>query len=231
VVLTNLTGWSERSTNMIFSRHLALRSCKFTPKPTRLLTDTVPTPCVCSVLLPVEFLFWPRNACCLYLAYFPCLKKITRRSGKNWFPAFLRYVTERVDTDHVENEKITRGNADTQTATWSHNPPVHYHYWHNSHFWDIAFLRRLCQVCLFPAVFRELDHPVLTSLEFAAVFLFCRARLSAISSLYLCPPVAGCPRHRLHFCRLLRLARLRWRYSNPPPHRNKPPLFFSKYEK
>jgi hypothetical protein len=26
------------------------------------------------------------------------------------------------------------------------------------------------------------------------------------------------PDSRLHFCRLLRLAGLRWRYSTPPPH-------------
>jgi hypothetical protein len=36
------------------------------------------------------------------------------------------------------------------------------------------------------------------------------------------PPVAGWPSynpwHCVSFCRLLRLARLRWGYSNPPPH-------------
>jgi hypothetical protein len=41
-------------------------------------------------------------------------------------------------------------------------------------------------------------------------------------SQYLYPPGTGwpsyIPRHWVRFCRLLRLAELRWRYSTPPPH-------------
>jgi hypothetical protein len=41
-------------------------------------------------------------------------------------------------------------------------------------------------------------------------------------SLYLYPPGTGWPSYTpgigFPFCRLLRLAGLRWRYSNPPPH-------------
>jgi hypothetical protein len=43
-----------------------------------------------------------------------------------------------------------------------------------------------------------------------------------IRCLYLCPPVIGWPSYtsgyRVPFRRFIRLAGLRWRYSNPPPH-------------
>jgi hypothetical protein len=73
----------------------------------------------------------------------------------------------------------------------------------------------------------RLDHPVLCSLDFATI---CRARSSSLASnpqpggagprIYVpqwqgdpaIPPGTGFP-----FRRLVRLARLRWRYSKPPP--------------
>jgi hypothetical protein len=86
-------------------------------------------------------------------------------------------------------------------------------------------LRKFCQICLF----RELDHLVSTSFDFATViFLQCEVVSLASNTQSggpgLCiyvpqwqggpviPPGTGFP-----FRRVLRLAGLRWRYSNLPP--------------
>jgi hypothetical protein len=54
-----------------------------------------------------------------------------------------------------------------------HHHHQHHHDWQNSFFLAIAFLSRLCQICL------ELDHPVFTSLDFATINVY-RARSPAL---------------------------------------------------
>jgi hypothetical protein len=49
----------------------------------------------------------------------------------------------------------------------------HHHHWQNSSFWAIAFLW-FCQI------YRELDQPIFTSLDFATIISFYRARSSAL---------------------------------------------------
>jgi hypothetical protein len=74
---------------------------------------------------------------------------------------------------------------------------------------------------------RFVDRPVFTSLNFVTIFL--QINLVSLASLrtrslYLCSPMTGWPSyipgHRVPFWSLLRLAGLRWRYSNPPPQRD-----------
>jgi hypothetical protein len=69
-------------------------------------------------------------------------------------------------------------------------------------------------------------HPVFTSLDFATIIIFTEQGLQPCiqppiwrsKSLYVCPPVTGWPPGTgFPFRRLLQLAGLRWRYSNPPP--------------
>jgi hypothetical protein len=87
-----------------------------------------------------------------------------------------------------------------------------------------SLLRRFCQI------YRELDHPVFTPLDFATV-IFLQSNVVSLASnpqpgrSCLCtyvPQLQGCPvippGTGFPFRRLLRLAGLRWRYSNPPPH-------------
>jgi hypothetical protein len=72
---------------------------------------------------------------------------------------------------------------------------------------------------------RKLDHPLFTSFDFATVIFFAEQdRQPCVQlptwwtrSLYLCLQWQGGPVMGFPFCRLLRLAGLRWRYSNPPP--------------
>jgi hypothetical protein len=66
-------------------------------------------------------------------------------------------------------------------------------------------------------------HGVISQkVELLSISLSSLPELSCIEYLY--PKWQGDPvippGTRLPFCRLLRLARLRWRYSNPPPHRS-----------
>jgi hypothetical protein len=89
--------------------------------------------------------------------------------------------------------------------------------WQNSSFWAIAFLRIFCINCLFR---RDLDHLVFTSLDFARVIFYAQPWIWRTMSLWdgsavtCISPGTGFPFHLL-----LRLARIRWRYSNLPPHR------------
>jgi hypothetical protein len=96
--------------------------------------------------------------------------------------------------------------------------------WQNSHFLAIAFLRWFCQICL------ESDHPLFTSLSFETI-IFLQSKVVSLASnpqpggpglcIYVSrwqgspviPQGTGFPFHRR-----LRLAGLRWRCSNPPPH-------------
>jgi hypothetical protein len=95
---------------------------------------------------------------------------------------------------------------------------VHHHHWQNSPFW-------FCQVCLS-------DHPVFTSFHFATTIFLQNKSVSLASNpqpgrpgpcIYVPQwqsgpaiiPITGFP-----FRRLLGLAGLRRRYSNPPSHGN-----------
>jgi hypothetical protein len=89
--------------------------------------------------------------------------------------------------------------------------------WQDSTFCAIAFLTRFCQIASGSTI-----------LDFVTIFFTELGRQPCVQppnwktrSLYLCPPVAGwpsyTPEHGFPFCRLQRLAGLRWRYSNPPP--------------
>jgi hypothetical protein len=98
-----------------------------------------------------------------------------------------------------------------------------HHHIKSSPFWAIAFLRKFCWICLFR---RELNHFV----GFRNNIFFYRARSSALrptpkledqvsvfmsssdSTAQLYPPGTG-----FTSCHFLRLAGLRWRYSNTPP--------------
>jgi hypothetical protein len=95
----------------------------------------------------------------------------------------------------------------------------HHHHWRNSSFLTIAFLRRYCRIRYGFHFFRFRNSNF--SIE------QCRQPCVQpptwrIRSLYLCPPVSGWPSYTpgtgFPFRRFLRLARLRWRYSNSPPH-------------
>jgi hypothetical protein len=72
-------------------------------------------------------------------------------------------------------------------------------------------------------------HPVFTPLDFVINVFTDQRRQPCVHhptwrarSLYLCPPGTGWPSYTpgtgFPFRRFLRLAGLRWRYSNPPPH-------------
>jgi hypothetical protein len=87
-----------------------------------------------------------------------------------------------------------------------------------SHFWAMAFLRRFRQTA---SGFRFFAFP-------DSNFFTEQGRRPCIQpptwrtrSLYSCPPVTP-PGIGFPFCRLLRLAGWRWRYSNPPPHGEHP---------
>jgi hypothetical protein len=102
-----------------------------------------------------------------------------------------------------------------------------HHHWQNSPFSTTAFLRTFCQIRL------EVDSPVFTYLDFATIIFIQRQvvilayptrnledQVSAFMSRRwqggpVIPPVTGLP-----FLRLLRLAGLRSRYSDPPPQGN-----------
>jgi hypothetical protein len=83
----------------------------------------------------------------------------------------------------------------------------------DSSFWAVAFLRRFCQITSGFHFFGSRNNNSFTGQG---------RRTWRTMSLYLCPPVTGwssyTPGTGFRFPRLLRLAGLRWRYSNPPPH-------------
>jgi hypothetical protein len=90
-------------------------------------------------------------------------------------------------------------------------------------FWAIMFPRRFCQMCL----------PLFNSLDFATIHFFTeQGRQPCVQpptrrTMSLCISVpqrhggpALSPDTGFPFRRLVRLAGLRWRYSNPSPHEN-----------
>jgi hypothetical protein len=93
-----------------------------------------------------------------------------------------------------------------------------HHHWQDSPFWSTA----LEDSTRF--------HLVFTSLDFVTIFFTEQDTQPCVQPpnlrtrfLYLFPPVTGWPSYippstGFPFCRILRLAGLRWRYSNPPPH-------------
>jgi hypothetical protein len=86
-----------------------------------------------------------------------------------------------------------------------------HHQWQNNTSWDIAFLRRFCHIAFEFHVFR-----------FRNILLFYAEQDHQLCvQPYLRTSETGWPsythRHPDPFCRLLRLAELRWRYCNSPP--------------
>jgi hypothetical protein len=98
----------------------------------------------------------------------------------------------------------------------------HHHHWHNSPFWSHSFPYKIL-----PDLIR-FSLLWISQLQF---YFTGQGRQPCVQppnwrtrSPYVYPPVTGWPSYipgtGLPFRRLLRLAGLRWRYSNPPPHRH-----------
>jgi hypothetical protein len=86
-------------------------------------------------------------------------------------------------------------------------------------FWGTAFLRRWCQIWTVFHFFAPRNNNFFTEQGRQPCL---RPPTWRTKSLCLCPPVTGwpsyTPSHCVPFPSPLRLAGLRWRYSNPPPH-------------
>jgi hypothetical protein len=135
---------------------------------------------------------------------------------------------------HVFSQK-SRGEADEwvlfschrRYKTTRHRVPEHYHHlWENNPFWTIAFRRSFCQISLL------LDHPVLSLLWILQICFFLLSKIVSLVSNIRPGGPSPCiyiPQEQgglviplgtgVSFRRILRLAGLRWRYWNLPPHR------------
>jgi hypothetical protein len=103
-----------------------------------------------------------------------------------------------------------------------------HHHWPNNNFLATAFLRRCCQISLFPTMCRESDNLLFTCFGFVNNFFtrqghqpFVQPPTWSIMSLYLCSSVTGWTGNKLRYMVPFPLSSttrrdIRWTYSNQP---------------